>query len=171
MQAQAQKPPSWAIVGTIIFVIAVPGTVVIGVPYWITGWHFRAPMLGTTATRLVGAALFLVALPAFCDFVVRFVREGFGTPAPVAPPSRLVRGGVFARVRNPGYISVAAMIVGQALIFGSVDVLIYAALAAICFHLFVVFYEEPTLRAQFGAQYDEYCRSVPRWLPRFRRRA
>ena len=167
MQPQAEKPPSWAILGTIAFVIAVPGTVVIGVPYWMTRWHLRPPILATAATRLVGLALFLAALPAFFDFVVRFVREGFGTPAPVAPPSRLVRGGVFARVRNPGYISVAAMIVGQALILGSLRVLAYAAILAICFHLFVVLYEEPALRAQFGAQYDEYCRTVPRWIPRF----
>ena len=77
-------------------------------------------------------------------------------------------GGPFRWVRNPGYIAVVSLVVGQALLFGSGAVLAYAAFLALAFHLFVVFYEEPTLRAQFGEEYDAYCRAVPRWLPRRR---
>ncbi len=149
--------------------IVIPGMVVLGVPYWLTNWHLEPPILGTIATCLLGTILFAAALPIFLDFVVRFVREGFGTPAPIAPPSRLVKRGVFGIVRNPGYVAVLAMILGQGLFFGSVSVLAYATIVAFAFHLFVTLYEEPTLRAQFGSEYDEYCRRVPRWLPRLRR--
>ena len=71
-------------------------------------------------------------------------------------------------VRNPGYIAVVSMVVGQGLFLGSKAVLVYAACLALGFHLFVVLYEEPTLRGQFGEQYAAYCRRVPRWFPRVR---
>ena len=88
--------------------------------------------------------------------------------APIAPTERLVVGGPFRWVRNPGYISVIALLLGQALVFGSSVLLAYAAVIALGFHLFVVFYEEPTLRRQFGAEYETYCRAVRRWIPRLR---
>ena len=75
-------------------------------------------------------------------------------------------GGPFRWVRNPGYVSVLALLLAQSLIFASPALLAYAAALALGFHLFVVFYEEPTLRRQFGAEYEAYCRAVPRWLPR-----
>jgi protein-S-isoprenylcysteine O-methyltransferase Ste14 len=105
-------------------------------------------------------------LPVFFDFVLRFVREGRGTPAPVAPTVQLVVGGTFRYVRNPGYVAVVSLLVGQALLFGSGAVLLYALAVAVAFHAFVILYEEPTLRRQFGAEYEAYCRKVPRWLPR-----
>jgi protein-S-isoprenylcysteine O-methyltransferase Ste14 len=100
------------------------------------------------------------------DFAVRFVREGHGTPVPVAPPRRLVVGGAFRFVRNPSYVAAVAAVVGQGFLLASPGVLAYGGLLALAFHLFVVGYEEPTLRRTFGADYEAYCRSVPRWLPR-----
>jgi len=79
-----------------------------------------------------------------------------------------VVGGPFRWVRNPGYVSVVTLLVGQALVFGSPGLLGYAAVVAIAFHLFVILYEEPTLRRRYGADYEMYCRAVPRWVPRFR---
>jgi protein-S-isoprenylcysteine O-methyltransferase Ste14 len=142
-----------------------PGSVVLLVPYLLSGWRFAPPILGLSATRWLGAGLFLIAVPFFGEFLARFVREGRGTPAPIAPTERLVTGGVFRHVRNPGYLSVLAMLAGQGLFFGSVRILLYAVLVGVGFHLFVVFYEEPTLRARFGAEYEDYCRRVPRWIP------
>lgn len=162
------RAPHSAVVGTIVFTICVPGTVVVLTPYLLTGWVPAPPLLGQAPTRWAGALLLVVAAPVFFDFVTRFVREGHGTPAPIAPTEHLVVGGPFRRVRNPGYVSVVAMIAGQGLLFGSRVVLAYAAALAVAFHLFVLLYEEPTLRRQFGAEYDEYCRRVPRWLPRRR---
>ena len=94
--------------------------------------------------------------------------EGRGTPAPIAPTEHLVVGGPFRWVRNPGYLSVVALLVGQALLFASPAFSVYAAVVALGFHLFVVLYEEPTLRRQFGADYETYCRAVPRWVPGLR---
>jgi protein-S-isoprenylcysteine O-methyltransferase Ste14 len=164
---ETRERPSWsAIVGTIVFVAAVPGTVVVLVPYWLSGWRVAPPLIGTSLTRWLGIALIALGLPLFVDFVVRFVREGLGTPAPIAPTRHLVVGGPYRYSRNPGYVAVLALLVGQALVFAEPRLLVYAAAVAAGFHLFVLVYEEPTLRRTFGREYDAYCRQVPRWVPR-----
>jgi protein-S-isoprenylcysteine O-methyltransferase Ste14 len=155
-----------ALLGTILFVLVVPGTVIVLVPYWLTGWRPAPPLLGAALTRWLGVVLILGALPLFTSFLGRFVWEGHGTPAPVAPTKHLVVGGPFRWTRNPGYIAVVTLIGGQALVLGSGAVLVYAILVALAFHTFVVVYEEPTLRDQFGAEFEEYRRRVPRWIPR-----
>jgi protein-S-isoprenylcysteine O-methyltransferase Ste14 len=157
-----------ALLGTIVFTLTIPGTVIVLVPYLLTGWNLRPPFLGIEATRSLGGALIVLAAPLFFRFLAGFVREGHGTPAPIAPPQHLVVGGPFRWVRNPGYVAVVSLVVGQALLFGSRAVLAWAAFLAVAFHVFVVLYEEPTLRRQFGEEYEAYCREVPRWLPRRR---
>ena len=169
-QAQRSRAPLWAYVGTIVFTIVVPGSLVVLVPYLISRWEFGPAIFEIGASRWIGVAMFVAAVPAFAEFLARFVREGHGTPAPIAPPRWLVVGGIYRYVRNPAYIAVVAMIVGQGLFFGNIQVLEYALAVAIAFHLFVILYEEPTLRGTFGADYDDYCRSVPRWIPRLRSR-
>jgi protein-S-isoprenylcysteine O-methyltransferase Ste14 len=114
--------------------------------------------------------LFLAGLQLFVAFNLRFVREGEGTPAPIAPTRRLVVGGPFRYVRNAGYIAVLALVAAQGLFFGSGIVLVYAVALFILFHGFVLLYEEPTLRRQFGAEYETYCHQVPRWIPHLPRR-
>ncbi len=168
MAGAGDRAPLWAVVGTVVFVLLVPGTVVGLVPWALSGWRLELPILGLAATRIAGTALIVLALPLFVTFCLRFVREGHGTPAPIAPTRHLVVGGPFRLVRNPGYVAVVAMLVGQGLLFGSWPVLAYATGVAIAFHVFVVLFEEPTLRRQFGAEYDGYCRAVPRWVPRLR---
>lgn len=160
-----------ATLGTIAFVLVVPGTAIVLIPYLLTDWRLAQPLLGWNATRGLGVALLVLALPILVLFNLRFVVEGHGTPAPVAPPERLVVGGPFRWVRNPGYVAVTTLLIGQALLFGSLALLVYAAGIALAFHLFVVFYEEPTLHRQFGAEYEAYCRAVPRWIPRLGRRS
>jgi protein-S-isoprenylcysteine O-methyltransferase Ste14 len=98
----------------------------------------------------------------------RFVLEGVGTPAPVAPTEHLVVGGLYRYVRNPMYIAVAVTIAGQALILGRPALLLYAVLFGAIVYSFVRFYEEPTLRRTFGPDYDAYRRAVPGWRPRRR---
>jgi len=155
-----------AAIGTAVFTLTVPGTVVVLLPWLLSGWRLAA---GSPA-RVLGVLLILAALPVLVAFLVRFVREGIGTPAPIAPTERLVVGGPFQRVRNPGYVAVIALVLGQALLFGSLTVAVYTLLVALGFHLFVVLYEEPTLRRRFGAEYEDYCRRVPRWIPLLGRR-
>ena len=98
----------------------------------------------------------------------RFVVEGIGTPAPVAPPEHLVVGGLYRYVRNPMYVAVAATIVGQAALLGRPGLLLYALAFMAAVAAFVYGYEQPVLSERFGAEYDEYRRNVPAWWPRLR---
>jgi len=157
-----------AALGTVVFVLLVPGTVVGLGPWLVTHWRLAPPLLGWAWTRGLGVALLILATPLFAAFTVRFVVEGLGTPVPIAPTRHLVVGGPFRWVRNPGYIAVIALLLGQALLFGSRALLLYAAIVAFAFHLFVILYEEPTLARQFGVEYAAYRRQVPRWLPRLK---
>jgi protein-S-isoprenylcysteine O-methyltransferase Ste14 len=99
---------------------------------------------------------------------VRFVIEGVGTPAPVAPTRHLVIGGLYRYVRNPMYIAVALTILGQAMVLGRPVLLLYALVFGVAVGSFVHFYEQPTLTRQFGAEYEAYRDAVPAWLPRRR---
>ena len=94
--------------------------------------------------------------------------EGVGTPAPVAPTERLVVGGLYRHVRNPMYVAVTSVIIGQALLLGQPVLLAWAALFVAVTASFVHFYEEPVLQRRFGAEYDRYRRAVPGWWPRLR---
>jgi len=126
------------------------------------------PLLGFTAFRALGAFLICAGLPVLLDSFYRFAGEGLGTPAPVAPPTHLVIGGLYRYVRNPMYVAVSSLVFGQGLLFGSIQVLKYGVLVVLGFHLFVLLYEEPVLRRKFGAEYDNYCRNVRRWWPRLK---
>jgi protein-S-isoprenylcysteine O-methyltransferase Ste14 len=109
----------------------------------------------------VGAGVLLVC-------IVDFARKGRGTLAPVDPPRNLVASGLYRHVRNPMYFGAVALLVGQAMLFESKSVLLYAGLSWLASHLFVLAYEEPHLKRTFGAEYEEYRAGVPRWLPRLR---
>ncbi|HUO27420.1 MAG TPA: isoprenylcysteine carboxylmethyltransferase family protein [Candidatus Aquilonibacter sp.] len=136
-------------------------------PRWLS---FNVNLSGTARWRLLAAipsALgFAVALRCMWDFGW----TGRGTPAPIAPPQRLVVVGFYRYVRNPMYVGFFAGWIGLWVIFGHANPILIAFAASVVLgvHLFVVFYEEPTLRAKFGADYEEYCRNVPRWWPRVR---
>jgi protein-S-isoprenylcysteine O-methyltransferase Ste14 len=112
---------------------------------------------------LIGAGI-VVLLEAFAQFVV----EGVGTPAPVAPTESLVVGGLYRYVRNPMYLAVGAIIVGQALVLGRLVLVAHAVVFFGVVAAFVRSYEEPTLRRQFGSSYEAYLRAVPGWWPRRR---
>jgi protein-S-isoprenylcysteine O-methyltransferase Ste14 len=159
---------SAAAAGSAVFFALAPGVVAGLVPWWLTGWRVRTPLPFWAPLRVVGAALLAVAVPVLVSAFVRFVVEGVGTPAPVAPPRQLVVGGLYRYVRNPMYLAVVAAIVGQALVLGQLGLLLYAAVVGAAMAVFVYGYEEPTLASQFGAQYEAYRRAVPAWWPRRR---
>jgi protein-S-isoprenylcysteine O-methyltransferase Ste14 len=152
-------PAAW---GSVLFFLVAPGVVAGVVPWSITRYTNPAEP-PVAALGLVVAALGLAALVA-C--FVQFVREGRGTPAPIAPTEELVVGGLYRWVRNPMYLAVGAMILGQAVAFGSVGVLVWFGLFVVAVVSFVAAYEEPTLRGTYGASYAAYCRAVPAWWPR-----
>jgi protein-S-isoprenylcysteine O-methyltransferase Ste14 len=118
--------------------------------------------------RVLGVILLAAGLFALVQAFVRFVVEGLGTPAPIAAPERLVVGGLYRYVRNPMYVAVLAVIVGQVLILGQLVLLPYAAAFWVITAAFVRFYEEPALTRRFGADYEAYRRAVPAWRPRLR---
>jgi protein-S-isoprenylcysteine O-methyltransferase Ste14 len=126
------------------------------------------PLLGVFAFRIVGALMVVAGLPVLLECFARFVIEGLGTPAPVAPPQHLVVAGFYRYVRNPMYVAVSLLIFGQGLLMGSVDVLEYGLVVWLGFYAFVLLYEEPKLRRKFGSEFDQYCARVPRWIPRMR---
>ena len=119
------------------------------------------------ATLVIGALLIGFGGWLLLDSVfVRFAHEGRGTLAPIDPPRFVVRGGAYRIVRNPMYVANVAIVVGLAVVFRSWPLVAWAAVILLAFHVFVVAYEEPTLRASFGADYESYRRNVGRWMPR-----
>jgi len=159
-----------AAVGSALFFAVAPGVVAGVVPWWLTGWHVRGPLAHWAGARVAGLILLAGGAIVLLQSFVRFVAEGRGTPAPVAPTERLVIGGLYRHVRNPMYLAVVAAIVGQALALGRPALLAYAAAVWVVVASFVRWYEEPALTRQFGAQYERYRRTVPAWLPRIRPR-
>ena len=110
----------------------------------------------------------LLTLPLLAACVWEFARTGRGTLSPVDPPRKLVVRGLYRYVRNPMYLSVTAIVLGEVLLTGSRALLIYWALWFFAANLFVMGYEEPTLRREFGTDYERYRREVGRWIPRLR---
>ena len=157
-----------ALAGSAAWFLIAPGTVAGLIPWLISGWRFSEDFGGSALLRAVGALLIAAGLAGLIESFARFAWHGRGTPAPVAPTNKLIVSGFYRYVRNPMYVSVIAVIVGEALLFGQVELLAYAALAWLCFHLFVVAYEEPAMRRQFPADYAVYSAAVRRWLPRLK---
>jgi protein-S-isoprenylcysteine O-methyltransferase Ste14 len=148
-----------------VFLVLVPGVIAGLIPWALTGWQMDdAPL----SVRIAGGALVAGGAGFLLHAFARFVIEGIGTPAPVAPTERLVIGGVYRHVRNPMYLAVGATIAGQALLLGQWVLLAYAGVFFATVAAFVVTYEEPTLERRFGSDYELYRRSVPGWLPRLR---
>ena len=154
-----------AALGSVVFLFAAPGVAAGLVPWLLTGWESSNPPL---VLKLAGLVLIAGGLAMLLPAFARFVFEGIGTPAPVAPPEKLVVGGLYRHVRNPMYVAVTAIIIGQALLLGRPVLLLYALAFMAAVASFVHFYEEPVLSARYGEQYDEYRRAVPAWWPRLR---
>jgi len=155
-----------AALGSTMFFLLAPGAVAGLVPWAITRW--AGSPAGLDALDVAGGLLVTAGLGTVVACFAQFVREGHGTPAPLAPTDTLVVGGLYRYVRNPMYVGVGAVIAGQALAFRSVPLALWLAAFTIAVTTFVVAYEQPTLSRQFGASYDRYRRDVPAWWPRLR---
>jgi hypothetical protein len=129
-----------AVIGTAIFFVFVPCVVAGVVPWWISHWEFRLSFLGAELTPFVGSALILTGISGLVDSFGRFALQGL--------------------------VAVAAVIFGQAVLFGDWRLFAYGAVFCLVCHLFVVGYEEPTLKKSFGAEYEAFRINVPRWIPR-----
>ena len=155
-----------ALLGSAIFLLIAPGTLAVYLPWYFTSWQFEPPLF--PVARGLGGVLIVAGLPILLDSFARFALQGLGTPAPVMPPKHLVVTGLYRHVRNPMYVAVTALIVGQGLLFGSVAVLVYGAIVWVGFFLFVLAYEEPALDSQFADEYKRYRANVRRWVPRIK---
>jgi protein-S-isoprenylcysteine O-methyltransferase Ste14 len=157
-----------AILGSAIFLVIAPGTLAVYVPWTLDLWRMAPPLLGFFPFRWLGMFLIALGFPVLLDSFARFAWQGLGTPAPVAPPKHLVVTGLYRYVRNPIYLAVTSLILGQGLFFGNARVLEYGLVVWLGFHVAVLVYEEPTLRDKFGDEYNEFCANVRRWLPRIK---
>jgi protein-S-isoprenylcysteine O-methyltransferase Ste14 len=157
-----------AALGSLAFLVLAPGVFAGVLPWLITDWRPLPPGDGPGALLWTGLFLIVAGLAVVLEAFARFAWEGFGTPAPVAPTRTLVVSGFYRFVRNPMYVAVTALIVGQAVLFASWGVALYGVVIAAAFHAFVLLYEEPTLRRAYGEEYAAYCAATPRWMPRFR---
>ncbi len=154
-----------AIAGSALFFLAAPSVVAGLVPWWLTRWRVSPlPAPARVAGALLAGAGALALLHAFA----RFALEGRGTPAPIAPTERLVVGGLYRHVRNPMYLAVLAIVVGQGLFLGRGVLFEYGAAVGAAMVAFVKLVEEPMLARRHGAEYEAYRRAVRAWLPRLR---
>jgi protein-S-isoprenylcysteine O-methyltransferase Ste14 len=160
------KSRAASLFGSGLFLVVAPGSIAGLGPWLISGWHFSGDLGDLVPVQALGGVLIVLGAAALLECFVRFAWTGFGTPAPIAPPTRLIVTGLYRHVRNPMYVAVMSLVLGQALLFGQPALLGYALLVWITFHLFVVGYEEPTLRDQFPEDYQRFTRAVPRWIPR-----
>src|SRR5262245_41977043 len=154
-----------AALGSLAFFVVAPGLVAGVIPWWFTHWEVGRSQIALPL-RLAGVALITAGVAVLVSAFARFVAEGRGTPAPIAPTDRLVIGGLYRYVRNPMYLAVLGIIVGQALALSRLELLAYGAAAGITMGSFVRFYEEPVLMDRYGAQCSRYRRAVPGWWPR-----
>lgn len=159
--ARSRLRASTGAVGFVFF--GGPTLVAVLVPWLLTRWDADDQPL---ALRILGVVLLALGAALVLETTTRFALQGRGTPAPWAPPEQFVARGSYRVMRNPMYVGVLALILGQALILGREVLFAWAAAAWLLFHLFVLFEEEPGLRRRFGAEYADYCARVARWLPR-----
>ncbi|RWD07474.1 MAG: isoprenylcysteine carboxylmethyltransferase family protein [Mesorhizobium sp.] len=154
-----------AIAGSALFLVVAPGVVAGLAPFLLTN-RYQLPLSTVPAFVPVGWVLVVGATAMLLHAFTRFALEGLGTPAPVAPTERLVVSGIYRYVRNPMYVAVLSIILGQALLFSSWTLVAYGAVVGAAMVSFVRLYEEPTLARRYGAEYEAYRRAVPGWLPR-----
>ena len=148
-----------------LFLILAPGMVAGYIPL---GLLRRGPQIEMGVLGWLALPPWLIGITILLWSFWNFLAQGRGTPAPIDPPKELVATGFYRYTRNPMYVGVLLVIAGHFLWFGFWNILIYAAVIFTAFNTFIAYYEEPTLHKKFGAAYDDYCRQVPRWFPRFK---
>lgn len=158
---------AWLFFKLALFTIFVPGSVTVWVPFYWLRPQLRSEANVFTATGIFGCAVLVTGIAGYLWCALDFLFQGRGTPAPIDPPKTVVHRGLYDYSRNPMYISVLLVILGECLIFRSWFLLKYVGFVAVIFHFWVMIYEEPILRRNMGDSYLQYCEKVPRWIPRF----
>lgn len=151
-----------------VFTLLVPGTVVGLIPWLILRQMPSGEVNWRAASSIAGLAAIAAGLGIYARCAWEFGARGKGTPAPWDPPQRVVTTSLYQRTRNPMYLGMILVLLGETALFTSAALLGWALFMLVAFHLRVVLYEEPILRREFGETYESYRQSVPRWLPRVR---
>ncbi len=154
-----------SVVKTLIFTVLVPGSVTILIPRWLLKGESLSPI---GLSRLIGLVPVLVGVAIYLWCAWDFATFGRGTPAVFDPPKVLVARGLYRFIRNPMYVGILSILLGEAVLFASLKLTGYAIVVALIFHTFVALYEEPALGKQFGESYQDYYAQTPRWFPRFK---
>lgn len=152
------------LVKTLIFTLIVPGTALVLIPYFLLTSGLNFIELNFNYFKYFGLLLIALGAIGYLSCAFNFAIIGKGTPAPIDPPKKLVIKGLYKYTRNPMYVSVVSVLFGEFIYFESEIVFVYSCILFLFFNLFVLCYEEPTLRRLFGKEYEEYCKKVPRWL-------
>jgi protein-S-isoprenylcysteine O-methyltransferase Ste14 len=160
-----RRPRIVLLLKNLLFTILVPGTVTIVVPYLILSGRGVGMPDAWGAPQILGLVLGAAGLLVYVSCHWDFAAHGRGTPAPVDPPRILVVRGLYRYVRNPMYVGVLLILLGEVLFFESPVLLLFVSPWLLLVHFFVVFYEEPALRRRFGESYEDYVRAVRRWVP------
>ena len=150
---------------SLFYALILPGSVTLLIPYFILSprGDIAVPQWGPV--QILAVLVIVAGAVVLIRCIADFARLGRGTLAPVDPPKTLVVRGLYRYVRNPMYVGVLGVLLGEAALFQSVALLTYTAIWFLFVNLFVIFYEEPTLRGQFGESYEHYRRAVGRWIP------
>jgi protein-S-isoprenylcysteine O-methyltransferase Ste14 len=164
-RTDAPRSALWLTLSSLLWTILLPGVVGGYVPWTFFGVR-EATLDPRSPWQLLGLVLTGVGVALLITCIVEFARSGRGTLSPVDPPTHLVVRGLYRYVRNPMYLSVTAILLGEVLLTGSRALAIYWLTWFVVVNVFVIGYEEPTLRVQFGESYKEYLRTVGRWIPR-----
>lgn len=151
---------------SILWTLLLPGIFAFYLPWRYFGvsvvdFNWRDPL------HVIGGVLIASGAALLFTCIWEFARSGRGTLSPVDPPKELVVQGLYRYVRNPMYLSVLTIVLGDILLTRSIPLLVYWATFVAAANLFVTGYEEPYLRQQFGDSYEKYTRSVGRWIPKF----
>jgi len=153
------------LLSSLFFTILQPGLVAGLIPFWILGSQVRKVLKDSfEIQQYFGLILFIVGFIILIDCIVRFALEGRGTLSPADPTKKLVVKGLYRYSRNPMYVGVVSMLIGEAIFFEGGRFWYYVAAITIAFNLFILLVEEPRLKRDFGAEYDLYCEKVRRWI-------
>jgi protein-S-isoprenylcysteine O-methyltransferase Ste14 len=153
---------------SVFFTILQPGTVTVLIPYWLISSRGTEVQTSFQPLRWLGLPFMAIGAATLLWCIWDFFSSGRGTISPIDPPKHLVVRGLYRYVRNPMYVAVVTILLGEAIFFMSSPVLIEAGIFFVLATLFVVLYEEPTLRRKFGESYERYKQTVGRWIPRLR---
>jgi protein-S-isoprenylcysteine O-methyltransferase Ste14 len=152
------------IVSILFTIFGGPGIVLVYLPFWFT--RFRVPADEPWGQIALAGVLIATGVAPLVESARRFIYAGRGTLVPTTPTEHLVGSGFYRHVRNPMYVGVLIALAGEAVLFERRGLILYMAIAWLVTHLFVCFYEEPTLTRRYGDEYLRFKRNVPRWLPR-----